>query len=92
MLTEKIGVEIEWLAPEGLMRADLAQALAARTGAEVARIFDHQVEPSAVPGQPVFENLMPGFAVADVASFVDDLTLQADFDATPRRRRIGCAC
>lgn len=85
MLTWTIGVEIELLAPPGRTRADLARAVATRANGAVRRFFHHQVEPSAVPGQTVFENLMPGFAVADaagaaVAAFVDDLTLQHDLD------------
>ena len=81
----KTGFEIELLAPSGLSRRDLAEAVAARVGGTVERFFHPQSEPSAVEGRPVFENLTPGFRVRDgqgtwVASFVDDLTLQRDLD------------
>lgn len=84
-LSWKIGFEIELLAPAGVSRRDLAEAVAARGGGTVSRFFHPQSEPSAVPGQPVFENLTLGFAVIDkagrrTAAFVDDLTLQADLD------------
>lgn len=81
----KIGVEIELLAPRGASRETLAQRVAERVGGTATRIFHPESETSAVPGQPVFENLTLGFRVTDpdngwVASFVDDLTLQADLD------------
>ncbi|MEZ5995013.1 MAG: amidoligase family protein [Hyphomonadaceae bacterium] len=87
----KMGFEIELLAPPGLSRRDLAQASAHRCGGSVERIFHQQAEVSATPGRHVFENLTLGFKVvnaagAPVATFVDDLTLQADLakDAAPR--------
>jgi hypothetical protein len=81
----KTGFEIELMAPPGLSRRDLAEAVATRVGGTVERFFHPQSEPSAVEGRPVFENLTPGFRVRDgqgawVASFVDDLTLQRDLD------------
>lgn len=81
----KTGFEIELMAPPGLSRLDLAQAVSSRVGGTVERFFHPQSEPSAVEGRPVFENLTPGFRVRDgqgawVASFVDDLTLQRDLD------------
>ncbi|WP_298163532.1 amidoligase family protein [Brevundimonas sp.] len=81
----KTGFEIELMAPPGLSRRDLAQAVATRVGGTVERFFHPQSEPSAVEGRPVFENLTPGFRVRDgegawIASFVDDLTLQRDLD------------
>tara|TARA_R110002051_G_scaffold82942_3_gene147379 strand:- start:481 stop:1653 length:1173 start_codon:yes stop_codon:yes gene_type:complete len=86
-LTWKMGFEIELMAPPGLTRADLAQAVAARGGGTVRRFFHPQSEPSKVPGSPVFENLTPGFEAVDaggqrLAAFVDDLTLQAGLDRT----------
>ena len=80
-----MGFEIELLAPPGLSRADLAERIAARSGGTVHRFFHPQSEPSAVPGQSVFENLTLGFEVrgadgAPIASLVDDLTLQCDLD------------
>lgn len=84
-LNWKIGFEIELLAPTGVSRRDLAEAVARREGGTVRRFFHPQSEPSAVPGQPVFENLTLGFELIDAegrrrAAFVDDLTLQADLD------------
>lgn len=84
-ITWKTGFEIELLAPPGVSRRDLAERVARRSGGTVRRFFHPQSEPSAAPGRPLFENLTPGFAVRDkaeraVASFVDDLTLQADLD------------
>ena len=80
-----IGVEIELLAPLGSSRETLARRVAERIGGSVARIFHPESETSVVPGRPVFENLTLGFRVDDphgqwVASFLDDLTLQADLD------------
>ena len=81
----KIGVEIELLAPRGGSRETLARRVAKRIGGTATRIFHPESELSAVPGQPVFANLTLGYRVEDaegvwVASFVDDLTLQADLD------------
>jgi len=83
MLNWNIGVELELLAPTGLSRRDLAQALAEQRGGSVRRIFYPQAEPSKVPGQPVFESLTLGYQALDaqgqlIASCVDDLTLQND--------------
>lgn len=80
--TWKKGFEIELMAPPGVSRADLAERVASRHGGSVRPFFHPQSEPSAVPGQPIFENLTQGFAALDaggrrIASFVDDLTLQA---------------
>ena len=81
----KIGVEIELLAPLGRSRETLARRVTERVGGSATRIFHPESETSAVPGHPVFENLTLGYRVTDaqgawVASFVDDLTLQADLD------------
>lgn len=81
----KLGVETELLAPRGLTRQDLADRLARDCGGTVRRIFHAQAEPSLVPGAPIFETLMLGFAVTDaqgrpLAKLIDDLTLQDDFD------------
>lgn len=87
----KAGFEIELMMPRGRSRTDLALRVARRCGGTVSRFFHPQSEPSKVPGRPTFENLTPGFRVRDgagrlVASFVDDLTLQAGLnkDAPPR--------
>ena len=73
------------LAPPGRSRRDLADALARSCGGHVRRCFYPQSEPSLVPGQPVFENLILGFDVIDAdgapfARCVDDLTIRADLD------------
>ena len=88
----KIGVEIELLAPLGSSREALARQVAARVGGSATRIFHPESETSAVPGHPVFENLTLGHRVADaqgawIASFVDDLTLQADLDKSHAPRQ-----
>lgn len=81
----KIGFEIELLAPKGLSRQDLAEAIADRHQGRVERMFHQQVEPSHVPGHPIFENLTLGYRALDsegrwIAHCVDDLTLQDDLD------------
>lgn len=84
-LNWKVGFEIELMAPPGASRRDIAQRVAARVGGIATRIFHPESEHAKVPGTPVFENLTLGYRVEDangawVASFVDDLTLQADFE------------
>ena len=79
----RIGVEVELLAPAGLNRGHLAQALAQRFGGSYRRIFHPQVEPAQVPGTPVFQNLTLGYQVLDaqgqwLVSCLDDLSLQHD--------------
>lgn len=90
-LNWKVGFELELMAPPGASRRDIAERVAARVGGAATRIFHPESEHSKVPGTPVFENLTLGYRVTDaegnwVASFVDDLTLQADFhkEAKPR--------
>lgn len=83
----KIGFEVELLAPKGKSREDLAQSLASEHGGHSRRCFYLQSEPSAVPGIPIFENLVLGFDVFDsqnrfVAKCVDDLTIRRDLDRT----------
>jgi len=85
MLDWKIGLEVELLAPRGLSRRTLAEAIAHQCGGSVERFFHIQAEPSLVPNKPVFHNLTLGFRVLDAAgrwrvSCVDDLTLQDDLD------------
>lgn len=80
----RMGVEIELIAPRGLSRRTLAEALTPEGGG--VRIFWHtQSEPAEVPGTPVFHNLTPGYEVRDaegrvLARLVDDLTLQDDLE------------
>ena len=84
-LHSRIGFELELTAPVGRSRQDLAQAIAAHYHAKIIPFFHGQEEPSQLPGQPIFENLTPGFRLEDgqgnwLGSCVDDLTLQQDFD------------
>ncbi|WP_017654831.1 amidoligase family protein [Fortiea contorta] len=86
-LNWKIGFEIELMAPKGLSRKDLAEAIALQYHGFVHRIFYPQSEPSHVPGTPLFHNLTLGFEVIDpqgnlIVRCVDDLTLQNDLDKT----------
>lgn len=79
----KTGFEIELIAPIGRSREGLARTLARKHDGIVQRFFHPQSEPSKVAGRPTFENLTLGFHWRDadgqnIASFVDDLTLQAD--------------
>jgi hypothetical protein len=81
----KIGFEIELLAPKGLTRKSLAEAIAARNNATVQSFFSLQSEPSKVPGNPLFHNLTLGLEVVNnqgkiIASCVDDLTIQDDLE------------
>ncbi len=79
----KIGAEIELLAPKGMSRKDLAEAIAKEQGGHIRPFFHPQIEPSKVSEQPLFHNLTQGFEIADdnggmIAQCVDDLTLQDD--------------
>ena len=64
-LTERIGFEVELLAPPGRSRADLADLVAERSGGLVRRFFHTDSEPSLVPGMDHFIHLTQGFAVED---------------------------
>jgi len=90
-LTERIGFEIELVAPRGASRADLAHELARRHGGTVRRMFHTDSEPSLVPGMSHFIHLTPGFDVVaadggQLCRLVDDITLRQDLDphAAPR--------
>ena len=90
-LTERIGFEVELLAPPGRSRADLADLVAERSGGLVRRFFHTDSEPSLVPGMDHFIHLTQGFAVEDadgrpLARLVDDITIRHDLDpqAPPR--------
>ena len=83
----RIGVELEWMAPEGRTRRDLAEIYAG-PGGTVVPFFQHQSEPSLVPDMATFESLTLGFRAVDasgaeVARCVDDVTLVHGLD--PRR-------
>jgi hypothetical protein len=85
LLQSRIGFEIELLTPSGRSRADLAAAIAIRSGGRVERTFHRDSEPSAVPGMGSFRHLTPGFDVVDgdgapVCSVVDDVTIVAGLD------------
>ncbi|MBN1170999.1 MAG: amidoligase family protein [Micromonosporaceae bacterium] len=84
-LAQRIGFEIELLAPRGASRADLAEDLALRHGGTVDLIFHVDSEPSLVPGMTHFLHLTQGFVVRDAAGamlckLVDDITLRQDVD------------
>jgi hypothetical protein len=84
-LNWKAGFEIELSAPNQSTRENLARSLAQKDQRSVERFFHPQSEPSKVVDHPTFENLTQGFRLLDsqgkwLASFVDDLTLQADFN------------
>ncbi|MBF4635752.1 amidoligase family protein [Agreia pratensis] len=83
VLHERIGFEIELLAPDGAGRRTLAERICRERGGRVERFFHTDSEPSLVPGMGHFWHLTPGFAVIDssgapVATFVDDVTITAD--------------
>jgi hypothetical protein len=85
-LTQRIGFEIELLAPRGASRADLAEELARRHGGTVELIFHVDSEPSLVPGMTHFLHLTHGFVVRDgagtmVCQLVDDITIRQDVDS-----------
>lgn len=85
LITRRLGVEVELLAPPGRSRLDLARAIATSYDADLEVFFHPQSEPSLVAGSPVFHNLTAGFRIVHprqgwVASCVDDLTLQSDLN------------
>ena len=87
----KTGFEIELIAPKGSSREQLANHISGLHGGKVERFFHSESEPSKVEGSPIFQNLALGFRAIDlegnwIASFVDDLTLQADLESkTPAK-------
>lgn len=83
VLHERIGFEIELLAPVGADRRTLADRVSREQGGSVARFFHTDSEASLVPGMGHFWHLTPGYTVHDsagvpLASFVDDITIAAD--------------
>ncbi|KQO07625.1 hypothetical protein ASF06_13650 [Agreia sp. Leaf244] len=83
VLTERIGFEIELLAPAGADRRTLADRVSREQGGSVGRFFHTDSEPSLVPGMGHFWHLTPGFTARDesgqpLASFVDDITIVDD--------------
>ena len=84
-VAQRVGFEVELLAPVGSSRKTLAESIAARIGGSVRACFHLDSEPSKVKGQPIFYHLTQGFEVLDrqgefVAKCVDDITLQRDLD------------
>ncbi len=79
----KVGFEFELLAPKGQSRLSFVQAIARKVGGRLESFFHQDAEPSKVPGQRMFFNLTPGFAVITsegerLCHVVDDITLQTD--------------
>lgn len=84
-VAQRIGFEVELLAPVGSSRKTLAEHIAARIGGSVRACFHLDSEPSKVKGRPIFYHLTQGFEVLDsrgalVAKCVDDITLQRDLN------------
>jgi len=80
-LPKTLGIEVELLAPQGLTRRDLAQAIAKRIQGSVHCFFHADSEPSKVANKPLFYHLTPAFEVRDAAGkwfvrCVDDITLR----------------
>ncbi|WP_044441276.1 amidoligase family protein [Agreia bicolorata] len=83
ILHERIGFEIELLAPDGSSRRTLADRIRREQAGRIERFFHTDSEPSLVPGMGHFWHLTPGFLVVDsagepIATFVDDITIAAD--------------
>ncbi|MFB2580470.1 amidoligase family protein [Herbiconiux sp. P15] len=92
ILHERIGFEIELLAPAGADRRTLADRIALQHDGRVARFFHTDSEPSLVPGMGHFWHLTPGFTVHDrhgdaLASLVDDVTIAADLQRERQREQ-----
>ena len=86
---DRLGFEVELLAPPGSNRSTLAVALAEKFGGSVRIVFHHDTEPSLVKGRPVFHHLTRGFEVLDGSGsvrcrLVDDVTIQTDLDPEAR--------
>ncbi len=96
---QRLGFEIELLAPSGRSRADLAHYLADANDGTVERIFRFGSEPSLVPGKPIFHHLSLAQRVRDASGreiciLEDDITIVDDLDgnapATDDWYRIIC--
>lgn len=88
---QKLGVEVELLAPLGSDRKQLAQAIAAKLAGSVQAFFHLDSEPSKVAGKPVFYHLTQAFEVFDVegkpiTQCVDDITLQNTLEKSTKPR------
>lgn len=86
-LRQRLGFELELLAPRGCSRRDLAIALARRCGGEVKPVWHADSEPALVASLGGrFLHLTQGFQVFRspgelVCTLVDDVTITADLDA-----------
>ena len=88
VLRRRIGFELELLAPRGSSRRTLAEALAYRCSGQVRAVWHHDSQPAVVPrlgGR--FLHLTQGFEVTGpsgnvVCTLVDDVTIEAELDAT----------
>jgi hypothetical protein len=86
VLRQRIGFELELLAPRGLSRRTLADALASQCGGEVRPVWHYDSEPAPVPrlgGR--FLHLTQGFQVVRdsgelLCTLVDDVTIVADLN------------
>ena len=86
VLRQRIGFELELLAPPGSSRRTLADALASQCGGQVRAVWHHDSEPAPVPrlgGR--FLHLTQGFEVVRpsgelLCALVDDVTIVADLD------------
>jgi Putative amidoligase enzyme len=87
VLRRRIGFELELLAPRGLSRRTLADALAGACGGQVRPVWHHDSEPAAVRSLGGrFLHLTQGFEVVResgdlLCTLVDDVTIVADLDA-----------
>ena len=82
---QRIGIEVELLAPVGSDRRQLAEHIAHRVDGRVLPCFHIDSEPSKVQGKPVFYHLTQAYKVLDaqgklLAQCVDDITLQRDLN------------
>ncbi len=91
MLCQRVGIEVELLAPAGSDRRQLAEHIAHRVAGRIEPCFHIDSEPSKVQGKPVFYHLTQAYKVLDaqgklLVHCVDDITLQRDLDkkAVPR--------
>jgi Putative amidoligase enzyme len=85
-LQQRIGFELELLAPRGSSRRTLADALARSCGGDVRPVWHQDSEPALVPSLGGrFLHLTQGFEVVResgelVCTLVDDITIAADLD------------
>ncbi|MEZ5411128.1 MAG: amidoligase family protein [Acidimicrobiales bacterium] len=94
MLTARVGVEIELLAPPGGSRFALAEALAAELGGAAAPGFHRDTEASTDPRRPLVHHLSQSVTVTGSdgrprCRLVDDTTIRDELDrsAAPRPGR-----